>query len=236
MRTRALVFGGSGTVGGEVVAQLTGAGIPTAFTFHQNRDRADALAAEHGARAIFADLREVGTAAGVVAELVDAGEAPDIFVHCAVISSALKLTDIGDDDMEETYAVNCRAPFEAARALAPLMAAGDGGDIVFVGALDRAQSLPLPVHFSASQGMLTTMAIALAKELGGDGIRVNLVALGLLEGGISADIAPELHADFKSFSALRRPGTPAEAARAIVYMALENQYMNGKVLPVNGGI
>lgn len=236
MRTRALVFGGSGAVGGEVVAQLSAAGVPTVFTYHANRERADAIAAEYGARAVHADLTDVGAATGVVEALVAAGEAPDIFVHCAVISRALSLADIGDDDMEATYAVNCRAPFEAVRALAPPMTAGDGGDIVFVGALDRAQSLPLPVHFSATQGMLSTMTVALAKELGGDGVRVNLVALGLLDAGISADIAPELHADFETFSALRRVGTPAEAARAIVYLALENQYMNGKVLPVNGGI
>jgi 3-oxoacyl-[acyl-carrier protein] reductase len=47
---------------------------------------------------------------------------------------------------------------------------------------------------------------------------------------------PQLVADYKAFSAMRRLGTPAEAAKAILWLALENTYMNGKVLSVNGGI
>ena len=181
------MFGGSGAVGGAVVGELARAGIPTTFTYHTGRDRAAALSAEHGARAMCADLREAGAVDRVIGELVAAGEAPDVFVHCAVVSQTLALSDITDTDMQSTYAVNCRAAFEAARALAPSMAAGGGGDIVFVGA-------------------------------------------------ISANISARLPADFTSLSALRRTGTPAEAARAIAYLALENHYMNGKVLSVNGGI
>jgi 3-oxoacyl-[acyl-carrier protein] reductase len=108
--------------------------------------------------------------------------------------------------------------------------------MVLVGAMGRAQSITLPVHFAASQGMLSAMTMTLAKELGPRGIRVNMVALGLLESGLSRGISPELEADFKNCSALRRLGTPEEAARAILWLALENTYMNGEVVPVNGGL
>jgi 3-oxoacyl-[acyl-carrier protein] reductase len=49
-------------------------------------------------------------------------------------------------------------------------------------------------------------------------------------------VSPELYADFHEFSALRRSGTPAEVARVIAWLALRNEYMSGKVVPVNGGI
>ena len=42
--------------------------------------------------------------------------------------------------------------------------------------------------------------------------------------------------DYRSFSALRRRGTAAEVATAVAWLALENTYMNGKILPVNGGL
>jgi 3-oxoacyl-[acyl-carrier protein] reductase len=84
--------------------------------------------------------------------------------------------------------------------------------------------------------MLSAMTMALAKELGPSGIRVNMVALGILDSGLSRELNPKLVADYKTFSALRRLGTPAEAAKAILWLALENTYMNGKVLSVNGGI
>lgn len=116
------------------------------------------------------------------------------------------------------------------------MARAGYGSIVLVGALDRTQSLPAPVPFAASQGMLAAMTMALAKELGPSGILVNMVALGILEEGLARALSPQVRADFLSFSALRRAGTPREAARAILWLALENTYMSGKVMPVNGGI
>jgi len=47
---------------------------------------------------------------------------------------------------------------------------------------------------------------------------------------------PKLIADYKKFSALRRLGSAAEAAQAIVWLATGCDYLNGKVVPVNGGI
>jgi NAD(P)-dependent dehydrogenase (short-subunit alcohol dehydrogenase family) len=107
---------------------------------------------------------------------------------------------------------------------------------VLVGAIDRTQSIPLPIHFAASQGALSAMTMTLGRELGPQGIRVNMVALGLLDAGLSSEISPKLVADYQSYSALRRVGRPEEAARAILWLALENTYMNGEVLSVNGGI
>src|SRR5437764_218394 len=79
-------------------------------------------------------------------------------------------------------------------------------------------------------------AQALAKELGSRGVRINVVTLGLLEGGLAREVDPKMQADFKNFSALRRLGKPDEAAKAILWLALENTYINGRALPVNGGI
>ena len=62
------------------------------------------------------------------------------------------------------------------------------------------------------------------------------MALGPLDTGLSAQLDPTLVKDYTSFSALRRLGQPIEAARAILWLALENTYVSGKILTVNGGI
>ncbi|MBW3549150.1 MAG: transcription-repair coupling factor, partial [Actinobacteria bacterium] len=54
--------------------------------------------------------------------------------------------------------------------------------------------------------------------------------------GLADGLDPKRREDYERFSALRRAGSPEEAARAIAWLALENTYMHGKVLPVNGGI
>jgi NAD(P)-dependent dehydrogenase (short-subunit alcohol dehydrogenase family) len=217
---KGLVIGGSGTVGAEVVRLLVSRGVATRFSYFRGRERAEALAAETGARALALDLREP----------LPALEPADVLVHCAAVGRFRPLAELADADWDEAHAVNCRSAFQLARSLGPR-----AREIVLVGAMDRAQSLPLPVHFAATQGMLAAMTVALAKELG-PATRVNLVALGPLGAGLSEGLSPRLLDDYRSFSALRRQGTPAEAARAIVWLALENRYMSGKVLSVNGGI
>lgn len=234
--SKALVFGGTGVVGSAVLQGLARAGVPTVFTYYQSTAKAEAMAAEYSQRAVQVDLAEPEAIRRFIADLEREETGPNLFIHCAARSQNLTLDGISDDAWSLVQRVNVQAAFVACRALAPGMAGRQGGHMVLVGAIDRAQSIPLPVHFAASQGALAAMTMALGKELGPRAIRVNMVALGLLEGGLSREISPKLVADYKNFSALRRAGTPDEAARAILWLALENTYINGEVLPVNGGL
>lgn len=234
--SKALVFGGTGAVGSAVLKGLAQARVPTVFTYHRSIEKAEAMAAEYSQRAVAIDLAEPKAIRSLVEDLERDESVPDLFIHCAAISRNLELDDISDDAWHMVQRVNTHSAFVACQALAPRMAKHRGGHVVLVGAIGRAQSIPLPVHFAASQGALAAMTMTLGKELGPRGIRVNMVALGLLDAGLSREIAPKLVADYKNFSALRRVGTPDEAARAILWLGLENTYMNGEVLPVNGGL
>jgi 3-oxoacyl-[acyl-carrier protein] reductase len=182
------------------------------------------LAGEFGQRAVALDLADEA-AVRLFAQGLE--EAPRVVVHAAATLS---------DDSRTALAVNAQSACAAVQELAPRMAEAGGGDVVFLGALDRTQSLPLPVAFAASQGALAAMTMALAKELGPGGIRVNMIAVGLLEEGLSGRLDPKLLEDYKTFSALRRAGKAIEIARAVEWLACENTYMSGRVMPVNGGI
>jgi 3-oxoacyl-[acyl-carrier protein] reductase len=131
--------------------------------------------------------------------------------------------------------VNVRSAYAALQALAPRLGKR-GGDVVLTATLDGTHPVPAPIHFAASQAALVGMTGALAKELGPQDIRVNLVLLGVLEGGVAKDLDPARLADYKKYSAFQRVGTAAEATRAIVRLALDNRWMTGSVLPVTGGI
>jgi len=223
-------------VGREVVRGLVSEGIATVFTHHRSAEVARALAEETGQRTVQLDLADTGGVRAAVRALVQGDQTPDIFVQCAGAIDGVPFCELDDATMDHLVAVNCRSTFAAVQELAPHLVARGGGDVVLVGGLDRAQSLPLPVGFAATQGMLAALVMALGRELGPSGVRVNMVALGPLDGGLSRSLTPKLHEDYLRFSALRRLGTPAEAARAIVWLATRNGYMNGKVLPLNGGI
>jgi 3-oxoacyl-[acyl-carrier protein] reductase len=232
-RSLALVTGGTGAVGSAVLRSLAAAGVPSVFGYNTSADRARALEQELGARALRFDLRDPQATRAAIRGL---DRAPDVFIHCAAVSRHARLAELTDADWDDALQINGRAAFVIAQLLAPSMAQAGGGDIVLVGALDRAQSLPLPVHFAASQGLLSALAMALAKSVGASGTKVNLVALGVLDEGLSRSLPEKAVADYKAMSALRRLGTAAEAARFITWLALENRYLSGKVLASNGGI
>jgi 3-oxoacyl-[acyl-carrier protein] reductase len=235
VKKRALVFGGSGAVGSEVVRGLAAREIATVFTYYQSKDRAESLAAQTGATALRCDLRDPDAVRELIRSLTRADSVTH-FVHCAAVTRAATLSQLTIEDWEAAQSINARSAFIACQELLPRFTDSGGGEVVLVGALDRGQSLPLPVHFAASQGMLASMAMALSKELGRAGARVNVVALGPLETGLSKGLPEKLMADYKAFSAFRRVGTATEAARAVLWLLLENKYIDGRTIAVNGGI
>lgn len=224
----ALVLGGSGKVGRAVVAAFGASDVrvtATCFT-HDAPD---------GATAVRIDLRDPSAWRERLAEIA-ADDAPDVIVHCAATSGPDDITAVDDDAWAALFDVNVRAPFLAIQALAPVMKARNCGDVVLLGALSSGQSLPLPAAFATTQGALTSMAMATAKELGPSGVRVNVVSAGVLDGGLADGLSAETKEDYLKFSALRRIGTAAEVAKVVRWLALENTYLSGKVVPVNGGI
>ena len=233
----AWVIGGSGVVGSAVVKELTERGLDCIFTWHDDETRAHALARASGAKPLrFCAEHTQAIEAWVRSTLSEHG-VPRMFVYAAGVSSPKKLPELGVDEFEAALRVNVTAPFALLRALANAIEANRTPlDAVLIGALERGQSLPLPVHYATSQGALAALTMAVAGELGPRGVRLNQVALGVLEGGLSRTLDAALVQQYLKFSALRRRGSPEEVARAIAWLLLENTYMTGRVIPVNGGV
>lgn len=235
-KRRVLVLGGTGAVGRAVVRELSSAGVSSVFTYCTSDRLAEEIAAESGARKVQLDLRN-HAALPNLARMLDAERAfPNIVIHCATVVRQARVDVATDDDWEATMGVNARSAFQVCREFGGRMAQHGGGDIVFVSALDRTQSLPIPAVFAASQGLVSALSMSAAKELGGRGVRVNAVALGLLDAGIGANLDKKLVEDYLAMSALRRLGDAKEVAKTITWLALNNTYLNGKVVSVNGGI
>src|SRR5207249_449018 len=155
---KALVFGGTGLVGGAVLHHLAKAAVPIAFSWHTQREKAQALAAELKARPLQIDLEDGAAIRWALKALRDEGFTPNVFIHCAGVNGPKPLAEVADADWRRALEVNCHSALIAVQELAPHL--NGQGDIVLVGALDRTQTAAMAAHFAASQGALTAVAMA----------------------------------------------------------------------------
>ncbi|PYU88268.1 MAG: hypothetical protein DMG08_26125, partial [Acidobacteria bacterium] len=96
--------------------------------------------------------------------------------------------------------------------------------------------VPAPVHYAASKGALGAMTRAMAKELGEHKIRVNMVAPGIMEDGISKTLVDSLMQEYVKHCGLKRVGKLSEIASIVAWFAQHNTYVTGQIILADGGL
>jgi 3-oxoacyl-[acyl-carrier protein] reductase len=236
--SRVILFGGSGSLGRVVAAELGRRGARVGLTYHRGRDVAEQLAREiDGAVARELDLTVAADIPRVLDALVADLGGVDAFVHCAALLSAGsgydRLGEVSEAGFDRLFAVNVRSAFLAVQHLAGVM---PGGNVVLLSGIDSVKAVPSSVPYAAAGGALVAMARALAKDLGPKGVRVNVVASGILDAGLSAAIPADLKAQYLRHCGLRRLGRREEVAGMIAFLALDNTYVTGQAVVVDGGL
>jgi 3-oxoacyl-[acyl-carrier protein] reductase len=230
---RVIVVGASGSLGRAVVKELGARDARVGGTFRSGS--VDDVASRR------LDLLDVDTIEPVLADLANELEGADALVICATAVSASatdgfdRLADIVPEKLVEMMTVNVAAPILCARAFAA-MNGGTPRNVLLVGSIDGAKSVPTAVPYASSKGALMAAARGLAKELGGAGVLVNVVAPGLMDAGASRIVPPEVKKEYLKHSAAKRFATPAEIARSIAWFALENTYVTGQTIILDGGL
>jgi 3-oxoacyl-[acyl-carrier protein] reductase len=189
-----------------------------------------------GRRAVFhsADLGRVREARGVVDAAMASFGRVDVLVNNAGIFERKPALEMEEEDWDQVLDVNLKGAFFCAQAAARVMI-GHRGAIINV-ASDAAWSGGLNpcAHYAASKAGMLSITRSLAKELAGQGIRVNALAPGMIETGMGADAGATLGG---LAIPLGRYGTPEEVAAAVVFLASEEaSYVTGAVLNLSGGL
>ena len=133
--------------------------------------------------------------------------------------------------------LNVLGALMCAKAAIPRMSAkhgGPGGAIVMLSSVAATLgSAGEYVWYAASKGAVDSMTIGLARELAGDGIRVNAVAPGI----IATDIHPPGRLErLAPLTPIGRAGTPDEIAESVLFLLSDaSSYTTGTVLRVSGG-
>lgn len=236
---RVLVLGGTGAIGAATCSLLRARGASVVFTYFEREAQARALSEALGATALALDLCSVeGIGVAVERASVVLGGF-DAVVVCAAPRATVEelerpFSDLREADYDAMADAHAKGAFFVAQHASRHFTRG--GNLVFVGSVDQRKGVPVPVHYGAAKGALVGLARALAKALGPRDIRVNVVAPGLLTHGAGDALPGDLRAEYLLHCGQKRFGNPAELAAVLCYFALENTYVSGEVVPVDGGL
>jgi len=158
----------------------------------------------------------------------------DILVNNADACLEAPVTEMTSEQFDLLVEVNLKSVFCCTKAACFLMREHGFGRIINLTSPAAKNGSPNGSGYAAVKAGVTAMTQTWAKELGRDGITVNAVAPGVLEGDAADD---DTAARICAFTPVRRLGTNAEIAAACAYLASEEAgYVNGAVLQADGGL
>ena len=225
-----VITGGSRGIGAEAVRQFAARGDRVYFLYEKEHTKAEAVAAETGATAICCDVANGQAVTDAFAQMVDV----DILICNAGICHTGLLQDLPEDQWDRLFDVNVKGIYHCVNAAMPHFLKKQAGCIITVSSMWGQVGASCEAAYSATKGAVIALSKALAQELGPAGVRVNCVAPGVIVTDMCANVAPEIMEELKAESPIGRTGTPADVAKAMLYLA-DAEFVTGQVLPVNGG-
>lgn len=236
---RALVSGGSRGIGAAIALVLAENGADVAFTYLSSAEKAQAVtnsieSTGRRAVAIQADSGDPEAIARAVSEAVAALGGLDILINSAAVGYYGPIAELDLDRYQKLTDVNVRAPMLFAKAAIPHLPSG--GRIVTIGS-GLGERVPFPgvTAYAVSKAALTSFTRGLSRELGPNGITVNLVQPGSTD--TDANPANGDAADFqRGMTSLGRYAEPREIANAVVFLASPAaSVITGAVLNADAG-
>ena len=238
----AVVTGGSRGIGAAVCAELGAAGAEVVVNYASSADAAEAVCAgirEAGgtATAVAGDISTPEGAAALVSQ-VESEVGPIAILVCnAGITRDNLIMKLSDDDWRAVVDTNLGGAFFTCRAVARPMLKRRAGAIVTMSSVVGVHGNAGQTNYAASKAGLIGLTKALAKELGGRGIRVNAIAPGYISTELT-DALPDAARDaILGQTPLGRLGDPADVARAVRFLVSDAvAFVTGDVLAVDGGL
>jgi 3-oxoacyl-[acyl-carrier protein] reductase len=234
--------GAADGIGAAVARQLVdeGARVVLGATSDRVHDRARELGDGDAAVGVVADLTVEGSAEALVSAAVGRWGRLDVLVNNAGMTSVASGWDTDADvaslslaDWESAIARNMTTAFLMCRAAVPVLTAAGYGRIVSVGSTTGSvNAMPGQSTYTAAKAGLVGLSRALALEVIGSGVTVNVVAPGYIATGSQLEFEAAAAASGPS----GRSGTPAEIASCVTFLAHESaSFVTGAVLVADGG-
>lgn len=242
---RALVTGGGRGIGRGIALALAGAGADVAISYRRD---------EAAARATVADLEALGRRAAVfqasvddwdddvalAASVMDSFGSPDILVHNAGIASrGQTVADTDPDEVVRLWRTHTFGPFALSKLFLPAMREQERGDIVFISSAATVHLSANAAPYNMAKASMEALAHTLAREERRNGVRVNIVAPGLVETEMGRRLVKGAMGvdDIRALDPSSPFGhvCPPEEVADVVRFLVTTGYANDQKIVVDGG-
>lgn len=158
----------------------------------------------------------------------------DVLVNNAGISLIAQIQDTSLADWNKLFSVNVTGTFLCSREAAKYMISETRGCIINISSVWGEVGASCEVAYSASKAAVIGFTKALAKEVGYSSVRVNCITPGVIDTSMNDHLSEEEKEELEEEIPALRFGTGEDIAKAALFLS-ENEYINGAILPVNGG-
>jgi NAD(P)-dependent dehydrogenase (short-subunit alcohol dehydrogenase family) len=239
LKDRVAIVTGAGRNIGEEIARLFAAeGARVALVdLDQPRGERVAAAIRQGggdATLFVADVSRSADVAALVKDVVARYGRIDILVNNVAISDNKHIFDISEEEWDRVLAVTLKSQFLMGKHVGQQMAGQGGGRIVNVGSTSGFMGRSRAIAYSAAKGGVANLTRAMATQLAPHKIRVNAIVPNKIGSPVGRD---EFDPSRPVPNMAKRPGEPAEAAKAVLFLVSDDSsFVWGANLFVDGGV
>ncbi|WP_029320399.1 3-oxoacyl-[acyl-carrier-protein] reductase [Butyrivibrio sp. AE3004] len=243
MTRTVIVTGGSRGIGRELAISFSKKNYNVVISYAGNEGAAaetKALCKENGAADVLTfkgDVSDENACEELVKTAMEKYGQVDVLVNNAGITRDGLLARMSAEDFDNVIATNLRGAFLMSRFVTKPMMKQRYGRIINISSVVGVHGNAGQANYSASKAGLIGMTKSIAKELASRNITVNAVAPGMIETDMTDALTDAQKESINSSIPVKRMGTPADIANAVLFLADENSsYITGHVLAVDGGM
>jgi len=246
---RALVTGGSRGIGRAIAIDLARAGADVAINYRRAKDEADAVVSDITALgrrclAMAGDLSIASDVAAVADQTLSEFGDVDILVHNAGIASrGLAVRETTRDELERVMSVHALAPHDLTARLLPAMRKAERSDVIFISSAEVGAMHANGAPYNMGKSAMEALAFTLAKEEATHGVRVNIIAPGLVITDMGNRLVKSMtgegseQLDEQNLFPFRRACRPEDIATAVTAVLSPSfAYMTGQRIGIDGGV
>ena len=217
-----LITGGGSGIGAGIVEAFVQQGSNVTFLDIINGE-SDALAERTGSRFERVDLTDTPATTDAVRKLAEANGPFHVLVNNAASDDRHGLDDVTEAYWDDRLNVNLKHQFFCAQAVIPGMRSAGGGSIVNLGSISWHLALPGLILYETCKAAIEGLTRALAREVGGDNIRVNCVVPGNIRTPKQMQwYTPEGEAEIVNAQCIKCRLEPHDVAALVTFLASDD--------------